>query len=93
MPVMEITIIPLGTETPSVSKYVKGALNVLKNKDGIKYQVTAAGTIIEAGSSSELLRVAGEMHRAALKDALRVVTSIRIDERKDKKLTIEGKLR
>jgi len=92
MPIMEITIIPLGTETASVSKQVKGAVNVLKGKDDIQYQVTATGTIIEASSSQKLLQIARQMHRAALKDSARVVTSIRIDERRDKELTIEGKV-
>ena len=40
----------------------------------------------------ELLKLAGQMHRAPFKKgAQRVVTTIRIDERQDKELNIAGK--
>ncbi len=92
MPIMEISILPLGTKSASVSKYVKDALDVLRENSNIQYQVTAMGTIIEAGSVKTLLNIAKEMHKSVLKDASRVVTIIKIDDRKDKKLTIQGKL-
>ena len=93
MPIMEISILPLGTESASVSKHIKGALDaLLKEKSDIQYQVTAMGTIIEAGSVNTLLNIAKEMHKSSLAGATRVVTSIKIDDRKDKKLTIQGKL-
>jgi len=40
MAIMEINIIPLGTETPSVSKYIAQAVKVLKEK-GTKYELTS----------------------------------------------------
>jgi len=92
MPIMEINILPLGTKDVSVSKYIKKALGVLTNKDNIQYQVTAMGTIIETRSLNTLLKIAGEMHRSVLADVMRVVTNIRIDERRDKKSTIQKKL-
>ena len=92
MPIMEINILPLGTETVSVSKYVKDALDILREKNNIQYQVTAMGTIIEARSVKTLLDIAEKMHKSIFADATRVVTTIKIDDRKDKKLTIQGKL-
>ncbi|MDH5662288.1 MAG: thiamine-binding protein [Elusimicrobiota bacterium] len=41
MPIMEISIVPLGTKTASVSKYIAKVLKVLKNEKSIKYQLTA----------------------------------------------------
>lgn len=94
MPIMEISIVPLGTKTASVSKYIAKVLKVLKNEKNIKYQLTAMGTIIEASSLDKLLRVAKRMHKTVLNsDVNRIVTAIRIDERKNKSLTIEGKLK
>ena len=94
MPIMEISIVPLGTKTPSVSKYIVRVLKVLKNEKNIKYQLTAMGTIIEASSLDKLLRVAKRMHKTVLNgDVNRIVTTIKIDDRKDKNLTIEGKLK
>lgn len=94
MPIMEISIVPLGTRTASVSKYVAKAIKTLGNKRGIKYQLTSMGTIIEANSVEQLLDIAGKMHKAALSSKIkRVVTTIKIDDRKDKKLTAKGKIR
>ncbi|MCD6521911.1 MTH1187 family thiamine-binding protein [Candidatus Calescamantes bacterium] len=91
MAIAEISIIPIGTSTPSVSKYVAKAVEVLKRK-GVKFEITSMGTIVE-GEISELLKLVEEMHRAVLEsDVVRVVTTVKIDERKDKPLTIEGKV-
>lgn len=93
MALMDISVVPVGTESPSVSKYVAGAVRLLKNEPGIKYELTAMNTIIE-GELDKLLAVALKMHRSAFSaGAKRVVTTIRIDERRDKPLTIEGKVR
>jgi len=93
MPVVEVNIIPLGTPTPSVSKYVKKALDVLR-KENLHFELTAMGTIIEGDSLEEILATIRKMH-ASVFDAgvLRVVTTIKIDERKDKKLTLKGKVK
>jgi len=93
MPIMEINIIPLGTKTPSVSKYIADALRVLEKEKNITYELTAMGTIVEADSLDFLLTLAKKMHRAVLSGKInRVVTTIKIDERKDKKISIEEKV-
>jgi uncharacterized protein (TIGR00106 family) len=93
MPIMEINLIPLGTKTVSVSQHIKKAIRVLNKHDDIQYQLTSMGTIIEASSLKTLLKIAGEMHRAVLEDNNRVVTSIKIDDRKDKQVTAEDKVK
>ena len=67
MPIMEISVVPLGTESASVSKYIAEAVKALKKQKGIKYQLTSMGTIIEASSVGELLNVAGNFKRKYLK--------------------------
>jgi uncharacterized protein (TIGR00106 family) len=47
MAVMEISVVPLGTRTPSISDYVSEAVKILE-KEGLEYQLTAMGTIVEA---------------------------------------------
>jgi len=92
MAVMEINIVPLGTKTPSVSKYIAEALQELEKEKGIKYTLTSMGTIVE-GELDVLLRIAKRMHRSAFSgEVKRVVTTIKIDERTDKKMTTEGKI-
>jgi len=93
MPLMEITVVPIGTKGSSVSRYVAGVIKLLKNEKGIEYEINPMGTVVQADSLDELMDIAKKMHRAVLKDgAKRVVTNIKIDERTDKKLTMKGKL-
>ncbi|OMH41412.1 MTH1187 family thiamine-binding protein [Desulfurobacterium indicum] len=92
MAVMEISVVPVGTCNPCVSEYVSYAYKLLKEK-GYYFQLTAMGVIVQ-GDVEELLQLALEIHRRPFeKGALRVMTTIRIDERKDTDLTVEGKLK
>ncbi len=94
MPIMEISVIPLGTETASVSKYVAESIKALKENKDVKYNLTPMGTIIEADSIERLFTIATKMHHAVLnKDINRVITAIKIDDRKDKQLTTNHKLK
>ena len=94
MPIMEISLVPLGTKTASVSKYIAEAVKILKKQRGIKYRLTSMGTIIEAYSIEQLLDIAGKMHKAVLGNKIkRVVTTVKIDDRKDKKITANGKIK
>jgi uncharacterized protein (TIGR00106 family) len=93
MAIIDISVVPVGTGKPSVSEYVAGAVRILKNEPDIKYELTAMNTIIE-GDLEKLLSLAQRMHRSAFDaGAKRVVTTIRIDERRDRPLTIEGKIK
>ena len=93
MAMMEISVLPVGTPTPSLSRYVAGAVKILQKEKDIRYEITAMGTIVE-GECERLLALAGKMHRSAFDMGVaRVVTTIKIDERRDKPLTIEGKVK
>jgi uncharacterized protein (TIGR00106 family) len=93
MPIMEISVIPLGTKTPSLSKYIASCIEVIRKEKGIKFELTAMGTIVEAVTLKRLLNIAVKMHKAVMrKGAKRIVTTIKIDERLDKRLTIQGKI-
>jgi uncharacterized protein (TIGR00106 family) len=92
MAMIEVSIVPVGTSVPSVSQYVAGAVRILQSEPGVRYELTAMGTIIE-GDLEQLLTLARRMHQSAF-DAgvMRVVTTIKIDERRDKPLTMSGKV-
>jgi uncharacterized protein (TIGR00106 family) len=90
MAVMEISVVPVGTESPSISHYVAECVGVLKKK-GLSYELTSMGTNV-LGELKDLLAVAQEMHELPFqRGAQRVLTSIKIDDRRDKQLSIEGK--
>ena len=92
MAIMEISVVPIGTPTPSLSQYVARAVQILQSEPDIKYELTAMGTIIE-GDLERLLALAGRMHRSAFEaGVMRVVTTAKIDERRDKPISITGKV-
>lgn len=93
MPIMEISVVPLGTIKPSVSQYVARSIKILQGENNITYQLTAMGTIVEGDSIEQLLAIASKMHHSVFDDTVkRVVTTIKIDDRKDKKTTISNKV-
>ncbi|MFO8100924.1 MAG: MTH1187 family thiamine-binding protein [Dehalococcoidia bacterium] len=92
MAVVEVVVVPLGTGSPSVSKNVARAVRVLEKEKDLRYQSTAMGTIIE-GDLDKILVAIRKMHETMFSDeVMRVETSIRIDDRRDKPLSAEGKL-
>ncbi len=92
MAIVEVTIAPLGTGSPSVSRYVAECHKVLTQEEGIKYQLTPMSTIIE-GDLDRILAVVRKMHEVPFHaGAVRVSTSIKIDDRRDKEMTMEGKI-
>ena len=91
--IAEISIVPLGTATPGVSRYVATCLEVLKKAQDVRYQLTAMGTIIQ-GPLDRVLELVQQMHEVPFTmGAQRVLTSIKIDDRRDTPQTMEEKVR
>ncbi|MFC4597834.1 MTH1187 family thiamine-binding protein [Cohnella hongkongensis] len=93
MAIVQVTIVPLGTGSPSVGEYVAAVHRVLEQSgDRIRYQLTPMSTIIE-GELDELLTVVRRMHEVPFEcGAARVSTTLTIDDRRDKRGTMEQKL-
>ena len=90
MAIMQLTIIPLGTQTPSVAQYVADIEQVLQ-KEGIAHTLTDMGTIIE-GETQALLALAARLHALPFSHGVqRVVTQIMLDERRDKNVQLGDK--
>ncbi len=92
MAIAEISVVPLGTKTPSVSKYVARAVKVLQEEKNLKYETTAMGTIVE-DNPDRILAVVRKMHEAAFAEGVaRVVTTVKIDDRRDEPRSMQDKL-
>jgi len=90
--IVHVTIAPLGTGNTSISKYVAECHKILLKED-IKHQLTPMGTIIE-GDLEKIMSVIMKMHEVPfINGAQRVSTSIKIDDRRDKVGTMEGKIK
>ncbi len=79
---------------PSVSKYVKIAAKTIENYEGIRVMHTPMSTIIEADTIDQVLEVTKKAHESLFEAGLeRVVTQVRIDDRRDKPRTMEDKVK
>jgi uncharacterized protein (TIGR00106 family) len=90
MAIMEISVVPIGTQNTSVSPFVAACVKLIEQQ-GLTYEVTSMGTAVE-GEVDDLLTLAAQMHQAPFSlGAQRVLTTIRLDERRDKELRIAEK--
>lgn len=93
MPVVDLVIVPLGTASTSLSKYVANCHKVLEEYPDVKWQLNPSSTTLE-GDLDRILEVIQKMHEIPFTEgALRVSTQIRIDDRRDKKGTMAQKVK
>lgn len=92
MAIAEVTIVPIGTSTTSLSSYVADMQRVLKQQQGVTYQLTSMSTIIE-GPLEQVWKAIAALHESPfLSGAQRVSTSVKIDDRRDKASSSAQKL-
>ncbi len=92
MAIMSISVLPVGTSSTSMSRHVAKAVKAARDA-GFEAEVTAMGTVV-SGDVDELLSLAADMHKSVLSGGVkRCVTVISIDDRKDKVLSISGKVK
>jgi len=90
MAVAEISVVPVGTGSASISDYVARAFKIVK-ESGLKYELSSMATNLE-GDIPDIMDVVRKIHESAFEQgAVRVLTSLKIDDRRDKPLTMDGK--
>jgi len=87
---VEFSVVPLGSGS-SLSSRVAEVLGLV-DASGLAYKVTPMGTIVE-GTWDEVFRLIKRCHRIALQQEERVLTTIRIDDRKGAANRIDAKVR
>ena len=96
MAIVDVVVIPVGTEGPSVSKYIaeiQTKLNEFKEEGKIDYQLTPTNTLIEV-DLKDLCECMQAIHELPFNKGLdRVCTNIRIDDRRDKSRKMNDKLK
>jgi uncharacterized protein (TIGR00106 family) len=91
MAIVEVSVVPIGVAGTSLSGYVQQALVVLR-QSGLRYELTAMGTIIH-GDLDEIWPVLRRMHESCfLPQVRRVLTQIKVDDRRDRESTPEQKV-
>lgn len=83
MVVAEVSIFPVGTGEPGVSRYVEAALGELESS-GLKCTLTPMGTVVEAASPEEVYAAVARAQAAVFElGPGRAYTVIKMDERRD----------
>ena len=91
MAIVEVTIIPMGMGT-SESQYVANCHKVLENETTVKHMLSPMGTILE-GDLDDIFQAVRKLHEVPFESGvMRVNTTIRIDDRRDKSASMEQKL-
>jgi uncharacterized protein (TIGR00106 family) len=91
MAILQLTIIPIGTQTPNIGDYIFTIQKRLSAM-GATFALNDMGTLIE-GEATELLRLVIALYETPFeKGAVRVVTQITIDDRRDRKIKIGDKI-
>jgi len=86
---VEFSVVPIG-KGASVSPVIARVLKIVVDS-GVPYKANPMGTVIE-GDWNELVELIRKCHDEAMKDAERVVTTIKIDDYKGKGYRLEKKL-
>ena len=90
--ICELICSPVGVGV-SVSEYVKAAVKALKKIEGIRCQTHPMGTVFETQSMEKVFEATQVAHEAIFKlGAKRVVTQLRIDDRRDVERKMEDKV-
>jgi len=90
--IAEFSIHPIGSGT-SVSREVKAAIRAISRIPGLKIQVTPMATILESSDIGTILKAVEASHSALRKlGSKRISSTLRIDERRDKRRTMVDKL-
>ena len=93
MAVAELTLIPIGTKTTSVSKYIAGALDSIGEVDGLTYELNAMGTTIAHDDLKVLYDVIRRMQESVFESgADRVYSVVKIGDRRAKDYTFKDKI-
>ena len=78
----EFELVPIGTKSASLSALLAEVATLI-DQSGLDYRVGPMGTVVE-GDWDRVLALAKQCHEALLRTSDRVMTTIRIDDRKDK---------
>ncbi|MCC6325890.1 MAG: hypothetical protein DCC43_04375 [Candidatus Brocadia sp.] len=80
--IAEISVVPIGKEI-DLASHVAHVVKII-DASGLDYKLHAMGTVVE-GESDQVFDLIRKCHNKMLESSERVYTTIKIDERKDKK--------
>lgn len=92
MAIVELSVVPIGTNSTSVSEYVANIHNLLALEQDVRFTLTPMSTVIE-GELDKLWPLLRKLHEVPFASgAQRVYTTLKVDDRRDRKATMQDKL-
>ena len=89
----EISVYPMGTGSTSASFYIAKGIESIQNFEGLRYEITPMGTLLESSSIEKIYeaskKIMETVHNLGVN---RVEVVLKIDSRRDKDVKLEGKL-
>ena len=88
--IAQLSVYPIGEGT-SLSRFVKKGVSIIE-ESGYSYEIGGMSTAIEIPDLDALFELIKRVHAAHVDEgARRVVIDLKVDDRRDKKATIESK--
>ncbi|MFH0823547.1 MAG: MTH1187 family thiamine-binding protein [Pseudomonadota bacterium] len=87
----EFSVAPIDKGAEGLSRYVAESMKIIQ-ESGLDYEVHAMGTLIE-GPADRVFEVIRKCHENMVRNSDRVLTSVKIDDRKGATGRIKGKVR
>ena len=82
--IAEFSIVPIGQESTSLTRWVARAIEAIARVEGVEYELTPMGTVLEASSMEAIFRCVQAAHDALSEmGAERMLSHLSINDRRD----------
>jgi len=83
----------MGTGSTSASFYIAKGIEAIQNLEGLRYEITAMGTLLESDNIEKIYEASKKIMEVVHNLGVsRVEVVLKIDSRRDKEATLEDKL-
>lgn len=90
MAIVEVKVVPVGTDEASISSYIQDCFEIAESAIGVESVLTPTATLLE-GDLQDILPVVEAMHQSPFYSGVdRVITTVTIDDRVDKPLDMDS---
>lgn len=91
--IADFSVVPIGHGETSIGRYVAAVIAAMNGVKGLRCEITPMGTVMEADSLETILEAVKVAHETlVVKGVLRVESTLRIDDRRDKPRTMKDKV-
>ena len=83
MPIVEFSVVPIGSGSTSVGRYVRAAIEVVE-ASGLDHETNPMGTCLQGDWDKVFATIKAVHEKLATMGCGRIVTTIKVDDRRDK---------